>query len=578
MAPTTDIQLISTPEAASLLRITRQTLYKIADKGAIPSRKIGGKYMFLEKDVLNYIQLSDRSKVPDAGEYEWELKGDFATEGIKKMAKRTFQELSSNIEELIANSYDADATSVKIIVNIDKKIISIIDDGAGMDEKNLASFVIYGKSDKSSDYHSPRFGRSPIGEYGMGGKLAVTNICRRCKIITRKNGHEHIFNMNRSDLDSAKYISDIKSKVITKKCDESLHGTEIYMEDLFSKTIDTERLRERFSTKMPLSQNFQITMTVIENNDRSQFEIAEPVFNFERKFDFAETLSKIGHVKMTIYYTTEPIPATKQGIWTKVNGRIVNEKAEWFDLFKATSGHRYRYRLFGYGEANGLKDYVTFSKNDFIDCPEYTEYWKFGHDNILKVHNFLLKEDENVKKEHERTLVKEVESEVNQIVSKLDDPMTIGSLEAKIKKEFTKEKEEAPESKYPNMDIIEDEAEKIASVVRRGKDKRERRNQSITPSEKISHSGKNYIIMLIDLSETGDIVKFTKEKNLIEINEKHPLYTRSSKNNSLSDLVTNLAFTQIAYDYSEGNYTIFDTVFNELARIAARRLNTQNYD
>lgn len=573
MNKTIDPKIISTSEACHLLGVTRQTLYKLAEKCEIPGKKIGGKYRFFEQNILNYIRLHEtHTDLGNLGYKEWELKGDFATEGIKKMAKRTFQGLSSNLEELIVNSYDADATSVSIIVNNDKKTLSIIDNGSGMDEEALTSFVIYGKSDKDSNYHSPKFGRSPIGEYGMGGKLAITNTCRRCKIITRKGAYEHIFNMNRSDLDKAKYISDLKSKVLTKKCDQNLHGTEIYMEDLFSKTIDSERLQERFSTKMPLSQNFQITMTVIHNNEKQNIEIREPVFDFERKFDFEETLPKIGKVKMTIYFTKEPISSTKQGVWTKVNGRIVNEKAEWFELFRATSGTRYRYRLFGYGEADGLKDYVTFSKNDFIDCPEYSEYLNFGHKNILKVQNTLLREDENVKKEQDRVLVKEVEKEVNEIVSKLDDPATLGAIEAKIKKEFTKEKESAPETPYPNIDAIEKEAEKVASTVKRGKDKRERRNQSIAPSEKLSYSGKNYVITPIDLSETGDIVKFTKKKNLIEINEKHPFYTKASKNNSLDDLIMNLAFTEISFDYSEGNFVSFDTVFNELARIASKRI------
>lgn len=568
-------KVISTEQAARLLSITRQTLYKLADKHEIPGKKIGRKYLFLEQDILSYISThNSNSEVENSDYREWELRGDFATEGLKKMAKRTFQELSSNIEELIVNSYDADATDVRIIINNDKRILSIIDNGMGMDEKVLTSFVIYGKSDKDSNYHSPKFSRSPIGEYGMGGKLAITNISKRCKIITRRNGFEHIFNMNRADLDKAKYISDVKSKVLTRHCDSSLHGTEIYMEDLFSKTIDTDRLQERFSTKMPLSQNFQITMEIINNNEKINVEIHEPIFDFERKFEFEDTLPKVGFVKMVIYFTKEPIPATKQGIWTKVNGRIVNEKAEWFDLFKATSGNRYRYRLFGYGEANGLKDYVTFSKNDFIDCPQYTEYWDFGHKSIVKVQNMLLKDDENAKKEQDRTLVKSVENEINEIVSKLDDPLTLGQLEAKIKKEFTKEKESAPDTSYPNIDTIEEEAENIASTVRRGKDKRERRNQSITSSERATYSGKNYIIAPVDLSETGDIVKFTKDKNLIEINEKHPLYDKASRNNSLQDLIMNLSFTEIAYDYSGGNFLSFDTVFNELARIASKRIKS----
>jgi len=564
-------EIISTEEACKLLGLSRQTLYKLSDAGKIPGKKVGGKYRFSRQEILNFIQQKN-SLAPNNEYKEWEIKGDFATAGIKKMAKRTFQELASNIEELIVNAYDADATSVLIILNYDKKTLSIIDNGNGMDEKNLASYVIYGESEKGSAYKSPKFGRSPIGEYGMGGKLAITNICQVCKIITRRDGKEHVFNMNREDLDKAKYVSDIKSKVLTKNYTEKPSGTEIYMENLFSKNIDSERLLERFSTKMPISQNFKILLALIKDGEEKQIEVEEPSFPFDQKFDFEENLNLIGKVRMTIYFTKEPIPQTKQGVWTRVNGRIVNEKAEWFDLFRATSGTRYRYRLYGHGEADGLKDFVTFAKNDFIDCPEYKEYYEFGKKNIYKVQNTLLKQDQDEKRTLDRVLVKSVEKEVNDIVSKLDNPLTLGDLEAKIKKEFTKEKENAPENPYPNIDSVEEEAKKVASVVKRGKDKRERRNQSLTSAEKVTYSGKNYILDTVDLSATGDLVKFIKEKNLIEINERHQFYVKASKNGTLDELVKILAFTEIANDYSEGsegNLIVFDKVFNELARLSA---------
>jgi hypothetical protein len=182
----------------------------------------------------------------------------------------------------------------------------------------------------------------------------------------------------------------------------------------------------------------------------------------------------------------------------------------------------------------------------------------------------LLKQDEDAKKERDRNIVKEVEEEVNNIVSKLDTPDVIGNLEAAIKKEVTKDIENAPDNPYPDIDKVEEEAKKLTSVVKRGKDKRDRRNQSLTKSEKITYSGKNYIIETVDLSEDGDIVAFTRDKNLIEINEKHKLYIRASKDNYLNSLIRDIAFTEIASDYSEGNIIIFNRVFNELARIASK--------
>ncbi|UCB57565.1 MAG: ATP-binding protein [Candidatus Omnitrophota bacterium] len=563
-------EIISTEEACQLLGMSRQTLYKLSTDGKVPSRKIGARYKFVKADLMDYINGKEK-KVAEEDYKVWELTGDFATAGIKKMAKRTFQELASNIEELIVNAYDGDATLVQIILDYDKRTLNIIDNGNGMDEKALANYVIYGESEKSPDYKSPKFKRVPIGEYGMGGKLAITNLCNVCKIVTRKDAKEHIFFMNRDQLNKAKYVSDIKSKVYTKKCDPKMQGTSVYMEQLSYKNIDSDRLIERFSSKMPKSQNFKITMTIVKNGDRKELEIEEPAFEYDQKFEFNEDLSLIGKAKLIIYYTKEPVPPNKQGIWTKVNGRVVNEKQEWFGLLNMTSGSRYKWRLYGYGEADGLKDFVTFSKNDFVDSLEYREYYNFVHKSLNKVQNELLKKDADARKERDRTLVKDVEKQINEIVSNLDDPQVLGNLEAKIKKEVTKEIEEAPENPYPDLDKVEEEAKKLASTVKRGKDKRERRNQNLSKSEKMTYSGKNYIINTVDLSENGDLVAFTKEKSLIEINENHQLYNRASKNGYLNNLVRDIAFTEIANDYSEGNLINFNVVFNELAKIATKK-------
>ena len=543
-------EVISAMEACRFLGVTRQTLYKLLEKREIPGRKVGSRYRFVRGELSDYMSRTDVSG--HQRDYkEWEIRGDFATAGIKKMAKKTFHELASNIEELIVNAYDGDATLVEIALDYDKRTLSVIDDGNGMDEEALASYVIYGESDKTGKYRSPKFKRAPIGEYGMGGKLAITNLCNVCKIVTRTNGREHIFFMNKEQLNKAKYVSDIRSKVYTKACNGDSHGTAIYMEELTYKNIDSDRLIERFSSKMPRSQNFRITMTLTKNGYREEKEIEEPVFEYVQTFDFEEELESIGNIKLTVYYTKEPVPASKQGIWTKVNGRVVNEKQEWFGLLNLTSGQRYRWRLYGYGEADGLRDFVNFSKNDFIDCSEYRQYCKFVHKCLSNVQNVLLKRDEDARKDKERNLVEELEKEVNEIVSKLDDPLVLDNLEARIKKEFTKEIEEAPEGAHPDIDKVEEKAKEVASIVKRGKDKRKRRNQSLSKSERMTYSGKNYIINTVDLSERGDLVAFTKNRNLIEINERHPLYTRASRRGSLDILVRDVAFTEIANDYSE---------------------------
>ncbi len=570
----TNHDILTTEEACKLLKISRPTLYKLIEKKQISGSKIGKEYRFSREELMSYLSrpsgpATSTKEIDNNEGFQWELKDDFATVGIKKMAKRTFQEFSSNLEELIVNAYDEDATEVKVIVDKDKKTLSVIDDGNGMDEDNLSNYVIYGESNKDANFRSPKFDRTPIGEYGMGGKLAISNLCKECTIITKKGGYEHQFKMGSKLLESAKLISDVKRTVYTRQCSPDLHGTIIHMSGLHYKRIDVDRLKDRLAMKMPKSLNFKILLITRWNRKEEETEIEEPLFEYESNFEFKERLSLIGDVDLNIYYTKLPLPVSKQGIWTKVNGRIVNEKQEWFGLLNLTSGHRYKYRLYGIGNANGLKNYITFAKNDFIDCPEYKEYYNFVNKSLRKVQETLLRADEDAKKLRERETVKKVEDYVNKIISKFETPDMMKKFAAKLKKVFTENIEDAPNRPYPELEKVEDDIDKnIDRFVKRGADRQKRRHQSIQSTDKLTYSGKGYNIETINMSDKGDLVFLKENESVIEINEKHPLYFKASKGGYLDSFIRDLAFMEIARDYCGGNLSIFDSIYNELSKLA----------
>ncbi len=565
--------LITTKEASNLLKVTRQTLYKLIEDRKIKGKKIGRSYRFYEDDILSYIgnnknQIIGLQESEDSVVKKWLLKDNFAAVGIKKMAKRTFQHFASNMCELIVNAYDEDATEINLTLNLNENTLSIIDNGNGMDENDLIKYVIYGESNKTSNYKSPNFHRSPIGEYGMGGKLAITNLCKNCKVITKKAGQEHIFNMDKSHLDRAKYITDIKRIVTTKKCNKDLHGTNIFMANLLYKGINDERFMEKIAEKMPISQNFRIFVTVIKDEEKKKHEIKEPLFEAEKEFKFERELKLIGFVSLKISYTKEALPATKQGIWTKVNGRIVNEKQEWFDLLNLTSGWRYKWRIYGIGIADGLKDYITFSKNDFMECPEYQEYYKFVQESLYEVQTSLLKMDMDIKRKKQRECVKKIAEEINKTVAELDKPEIIKEVMKSIKREATKKIEKKVTD---NKDIdVEQTIKELQDSMDKNRERRKRRKRNLVKGNKISYENKSYIIETVDMSTTGDLVRFTREQSLLEINEKHPFYVRAGRENYLEHLVRDLAHMEIARDYSDGNDLIFDDIFNKLSRLSLK--------
>jgi hypothetical protein len=86
------------------------------------------------------------------------------------------------IEELAANSYDADASTVLVLLDPDKQELHIIDDGTGFTKHAILSSGILGGGEKHDVEYS--LGKRPyLGAYGFGLKATV-NIARKVRIQT----------------------------------------------------------------------------------------------------------------------------------------------------------------------------------------------------------------------------------------------------------------------------------------------------------------------------------------------------------------------------------------------------------
>ena len=582
-AATAAEEMLTTQDACRLLKVTRQTLYKLVEAGKVKAKKVGRGYRFDRKELSISPVASAPSSISEldgdatSSKRVWELRGNFATAGIKKMAKRTFSDLAANVEELIANAYDADATTVDIVVDQDEKTLTVQDDGNGMTEHELQSYVVYGESGKTREaYHSPRFNRLPIGEYGMGGKLAISNLSRFCRVVTWRDSEQHVLNMDGDQLNNAQYLSDVRHQVVTSACPFDRHGTVIHMSNLHYKHVDSDRLIERISMKMPHTQNFTIGVTVKQGGKRSRKELTEPRFETVRNFRFEANLKHVGPVRVELFYTKEPIPATKQGIWTKVNGRIVNEKQEWFGLLSLHSGNRYRWRLYGYGHADGLKEFVTFSKNDFVDGPAYREYYEWVASKVKEVQDRLLDEDEHVAKQKEKHLIKDLENRLNRWVRKLNEPEVQERLANKLQQEALSGPPDDDEEDMLQLPFETPLGSAIDEIIKkRDSEKRRMKHSSRSGSTSLAYKGKGYRIETVDMSQGGDLVKFTKTESLVEINDHHPLYAAASKGVMLDLFVRDVAMMEVARDIADDDLQRFELVFNQLAGIAAETISSR---
>jgi histidine kinase/DNA gyrase B/HSP90-like ATPase len=107
------------------------------------------------------------------------------------------------IEELVANSFDAGALRVAVLLPTDfhdqGATIAVIDDGEGMDVEGLKLHWLIGKSIKRELSKLP-LGRQQIGKFGIG-KLATYVLANRLTHISKKGNKFYSTSMNFKTVD-----------------------------------------------------------------------------------------------------------------------------------------------------------------------------------------------------------------------------------------------------------------------------------------------------------------------------------------------------------------------------------------
>lgn len=107
------------------------------------------------------------------------------------------------IEELVANSFDAGALRVAVVLPMDfhdqGATIAVIDDGEGMDADGLKLHWLIGKSLKRELGKLP-LGRKQIGKFGIG-KLATYVLANRLTHISKKGNKFYSTSMNFKTVD-----------------------------------------------------------------------------------------------------------------------------------------------------------------------------------------------------------------------------------------------------------------------------------------------------------------------------------------------------------------------------------------
>ena len=151
--------------------------------------------------------------------------------------------------ELVKNSYDADATWVKVTIDTYAPnewgrqyadatgVIRVEDDGDGMDEVTIRrGWLTIANSPKRQDKAAGRVtrrNRTPIGDKGLG-RLGVQKLARNVEIVTRprKEQSEYYVAFSWGDFLETASLSDVPLTFVSEPREASKPGTTLVLSDL----------------------------------------------------------------------------------------------------------------------------------------------------------------------------------------------------------------------------------------------------------------------------------------------------------------------------------------------------------
>lgn len=204
---------------------------------------------------------------------------------IEHLGINLYSNLPAVLSEIVANSWDADATEVRMnIKGINR--IEIIDNGVGMNEEDINNkFLLVGYKKRDNGFAETSSGRKVMGRKGIG-KLSLFSIANKITIISKKENEAiNAFAMN---------VDDIKVAAKNEQNYEpiSLDNNELPIQIKHNGTIIIleELKRERIhkhNIKINLARRFSIIGT--QNNFRvfvDDEEIGPEDRNYFKKLDY----------------------------------------------------------------------------------------------------------------------------------------------------------------------------------------------------------------------------------------------------------------------------------------------------
>jgi signal transduction histidine kinase len=168
---------------------------------------------------------------------------------LRLLGDQLIRDANLAVFELVKNAYDADATNCRVVLEYpddhDHARIVVEDNGSGMSEATLRNVWMVIATDHRAEQRlankrSPRFGRFPLGEKGLG-RLSIHKLGRFIQLVTRtRRGSEFVVEFDWDRLENAKDLR--RANVILRK-----RKPQTFIGDAHGTRLIVSKLRETWA-------------------------------------------------------------------------------------------------------------------------------------------------------------------------------------------------------------------------------------------------------------------------------------------------------------------------------------------
>ncbi|MER6972603.1 ATP-binding protein [Nocardioides sp. NPDC000445] len=281
---------------------------------------------------------------------------------LEHLGTQMYKRRDVAIAELVANSWDAGATHVRIELperaGYDRQTSQVLisDDGSGMTEEALEKqYLVIGRNRRAEGQEAPA-GRPVMGRKGVG-KLAGFGFGRHLRVESWTDGVLTGVDLKSNELKAEP--GDAPTLEVPgwiQETGQSESGTRITISDLKHTTPpDIEGLHNaiarRFSRRVKGEMEISINGEPLREPDLGEFELREP----NAADEFAEvTLGNGDKFKWWAGFSPSVLPSELQGFTVLVNGKTAQAPPFFFHVESKASGQHGTKYLTGVIEADFL--------------------------------------------------------------------------------------------------------------------------------------------------------------------------------------------------------------------------------